>query len=214
MAHQFSETMYYLSRNTRMSTIIATASEVTVPQASMDLSKIGPLSSTPTDVTKRSFVGSPHVENDDEDSEADDSEGSLVDFIVRDNESKEENEEDDNESVESEPAASTEDALARELDGISAGNIVVGKRKRRPTQFYERTVFDTDEYRKMMLDDVPEDEMHAIAESDDDSNNSENDDSEDDEYEGGGSDDDDDDDDDDTTPTAPSNSPRVVNDDS
>jgi len=91
---------------------------------------------------------------------------------------------------------------------------VVGKRKRRPTQFYERTVFDTDEYRKMMLDDVPEDEMHAIAESDDDSNNSENDDSEDDEYEGGGSDDDDDDDDDDTTPTAPSNSPRVVNDDS
>lgn len=101
----------------------------------------------------------------DEDSASDDDDaGSLVDFIVEDD-----GEEDVSEAAsdaESEPPATREEALARELDGISESNIVLGKRARRQTQFYEQNVFRTAEYRRMMLCDVPADEMHALESSD------------------------------------------------
>ena len=99
--------------------------------------------------------------------ESDDA-GSLVDFVVEDD-----GEEcDDGSSVASEAPATREEALARDLDGISAANIVPGKRVRRATQFYEREVFQTAEYRRMMLCDVPADEMHAVQQSDAESENS------------------------------------------
>ena len=87
--------------------------------------------------------------------------GSLVDFIVE----EEEDNNDDAESVESEGPTNEEEARQRDLDGIDTSNIIAGKRTRRQTVFYEQTVFKSDEYRKMMLDDVPEDEMHALEDS-------------------------------------------------
>ena len=110
---------------------------------------------------------------DDDDDEFDetrsvdsDDAGSLVEFVVND-ESGEES--DDGASVESEPPRTMEEERERDLDGIDTNNIVVGKRIRRPTQFYEQSVFNTSEYRRMMLDDVPDDEMHALETSSDDS---------------------------------------------
>ena len=64
------------------------------------------------------------------------------------------------------------------MDGIDTSNIVLGKRTRRSTQFYDREVFSTAEYRRMMLEDVPADEMHALAESEDEDSDSEDSDSE------------------------------------
>ena len=90
--------------------------------------------------------------------------GSLVDFIVKDNDD-DANDDDDNESVESDGPKNEEEARQRDLDGIDSSNIITGKRTRRQTAFYEQTVFNSDEYRKMMLDDVPDDEMHVLEES-------------------------------------------------
>jgi hypothetical protein len=73
-----------------------------------------------------------------------------------------------------------------DLDGISSSNIITGKRRRRQTQFYEQTVFNTKEYRNMMLCDVPQEEMHAIEEDDDDDSEE---DEEDDDYDEGEEDD-------------------------
>jgi hypothetical protein len=114
--------------------------------------------------------------DDDADSGAGDSVGSLEDFIVDDE--GEEGESDDGASVASEPPATREEALARDLDGISSDNIVLGKRTRRPTQFYEHEVFGTSEYRRMLLEDVPPDELHAVEGSDSDATASDSDDDE------------------------------------
>tara|TARA_B110001452_G_scaffold223668_3_gene196998 strand:- start:76 stop:750 length:675 start_codon:yes stop_codon:yes gene_type:complete len=90
----------------------------------------------------------------DSDSDDDDDAGSLVDFIL-----------DDTDALE---VADTPGAQALpcggEMDGIDPGNIVTGKRKRRQTQFYEREVFSSENYRKMILVDVPDEEMHAVFE--------------------------------------------------
>lgn len=74
-------------------------------------------------------------------SEDDESEGSLVDFVVDDVD---------------QPAPEPE----HELSGIDTSNILTGKRKRKLTQFYEQEVFNTPEYREMMLcdADVPSDD--------------------------------------------------------
>ena len=91
---------------------------------------------------------------DSDSNDDDDDAGSLVDFIL-----------DDTDALE---VADTPGAQALpcggEMDGIDAGNIVTGKRKRRQTQFYEREVFSSENYRKMVLVDVPDEEMHAVFE--------------------------------------------------
>ena len=85
------------------------------------------------------------VYNSSDDSGTDDDDaGSLVDFIAGD----------DEEVV---PAVGP----ASDNDGISASNIITGKRKRKQTVTYEQQLFASPEYRKMMLEDVPADEMDA-----------------------------------------------------
>lgn len=122
--------------------------------------------------------------------------GSLEEFIVDDEHDGEESEEEG--SVDSEPPRTEEEERARDLDGIDKNNIVLGKRTRRPTQFYEQTVFNTSEYRRMMLDDVPVDEMHALESSGDESNDEDDDDA----YEEDEADDSDDEEDDSRTTPA------------
>lgn len=124
--------------------------------------------------------------------------GSLVDFVV-DDEDEEEDDDDDASSVESEPPATKEEAIARDLDGISDSNIVHGKRKRVSTQFYDRQVFASPEYRRMMLEDVGDEVEAAVEESDDEDEGEDEDDasfapSEDDDDADDAEDDDDDDD--------------------
>ena len=135
--------------------------------------------------------GDEEVRSNDDDDDA----GSLVDFVVEDDG---EESGDDNASVTSEPPKTAEEARARDLDGIVQSNIVVGKRTRRQTKFYEQEVFNTDEYRKMIFEDVPDDERHAIEESSDDDRE---DDEEDENYECSDDDDSDDDSDDDIDST-------------
>ena len=89
--------------------------------------------------------------------------GSLVDFIVDDEPGDGGHASDGAESdAESDAPATREEALARDLDGIDSSNIVTGKRQRRQTQFFERQVFASDEYRRMVLQDVPKQEMSAV----------------------------------------------------
>ena len=133
--------------------------------------------------------------NDETRSVDSDDAGSLVEFIVND-EDDNANDEDDNESVESDGPKTEEEARQRDLDGIDLGNIITGRRVRRQTAFYEHTVFNTEDYRRMMLDDVPDEEMHALEESSDSDDDDDDDDENDDVYTNEESDDDDDDDDD------------------
>ena len=121
------------------------------------------------------------VDDDDDEEEGEDDAGSLVDFIVNDDEENEDID-DGNSSIQSEKPATQEEAECRDMDGIDTSNIIVGKRTRRQTKFYEQEVFNTDEYRKMMLCDVPKEEMHAVIESDEEE--SENDEEDDASYDG------------------------------
>ena len=104
-----------------------------------------------------------HDIEDEEDDNSDD-EGSLVDFIVKDEEDK------------------VEEGPSNEFDGIDESNIVYGKRKRKPTQFYENEVFSSPEFRKMMLEDVPDSEIDAAI-GDESEEDDEDEDEEDDSYE-------------------------------
>ena len=116
------------------------------------------------------------IEGCEERSEDSEDEGSLVDFIVKEESGEEE---EDDKEVHSEDdegpcTLSKEDALKRDLDGIDTSNIIQGRRTRQRTQRYEETVFATEEYRKMMLCDVPDDEVEDALgddeeEEDDDS---------------------------------------------
>ena len=63
----------------------------------------------------------------------------LIDFIV------------DDDTPDNVEAAPNDDASN---DGIDTGNIVLGKRRRKQTQFYENEVFGSEEYRKMMVSEV------------------------------------------------------------
>ena len=88
-------------------------------------------------------------------SDGDDSEGSLVDFIVKGDEDEEE------------VPQKEEDT---DFTGLDSKNILPAgsKRVRKRTKFFEEEMFSSPEYRKMMLCDVPDDEMHALEESDED----------------------------------------------
>jgi len=99
------------------------------------------------------------VVDDDEDSDDDDDDaGSLVDFVVNDDN-------DDTASIASDasegPKTKTEE-VARDLEDINPNNVVLGKRVRKQTNFYDREVFASPEYRKMALEDVPSDEIDAV----------------------------------------------------
>jgi len=109
-------------------------------------------SSTVSSVSDNEYDDNRSVDSDDA--------GSLVDFIADD---------DDSDEATADAAPLTGVASTRvDLDGIDTRNIVTGKRRRAQTSFYEQTVMNTDEYRSMMLDDVPPDEIHAVYESSDD----------------------------------------------
>jgi len=133
---------------------------------------------------------SPSPYESDDDEEYDDArsvdssdEGSLVDFIVKEDGGEEaENEEPGSEDDDT--LLSKEEEIKRDLDGIDRSNIVLGKRTRRATVRYEETVFGTQEYKKMMLCDVPDSEMHALEEEDSDDGYSQ--DEEDEEYDSEG----------------------------
>lgn len=79
-----------------------------------------------------------------------DSEGSLKDFIGDDEE----------EEVVAAPKTQND------MEGIDEGNILKYKRVSRPVKRYETEVFGSAEYRKMILDDVPDDEMEAALGAD------------------------------------------------
>jgi hypothetical protein len=98
---------------------------------------------------------------EEEDSGGSDTEGSLVDFI-----DKEEHEDDETSDAESEGPTTAEEARKRDLEDIDASNIVTGKRTRRATNFYDREVFSSAEYRRMALCDVPKEELHAVEADD------------------------------------------------
>lgn len=99
---------------------------------------------------------------DERSTDEDDDAGSLVDFIV--NDEGEDAESEAGSEAASEPATK-EEALKRDLDGIDPANIVAGRRVRRRTQFLEREIFASADYRRMMLCDVPKEELHAAAAS-------------------------------------------------
>ena len=86
------------------------------------------------------------------------SEGSLVDFLIKEDVEEEDASED--ESVE----LSKEESLKRDLDGIDQSNVVQGKRPRRRPNRLEEEVFRSAEYRKMMLCDVPKEDVDAMGE--------------------------------------------------
>jgi len=52
-------------------------------------------------------------------------------------------------------------SMSNDLDGIEVSNILHSKRKRRATVRYEDELFQSDEYRKLMLCDIPDEEMEA-----------------------------------------------------
>lgn len=140
----------------------------------------------PTGTAKKSAPKRTKTLEDDEDDEGlevrsvdSDDAGSLVDFVV-------DEEEEDGASVESDGPANEEESRERDLDGMDTNNIISGKRTRRQTKFYEQTLFQTEEYRRMMLEDVPPEELHAVEESSEDEAVDEDDES----YEEGGPDDD------------------------
>ena len=96
-------------------------------------------------------------------------------------------EDDDNESIDYEEAEGEEltedtgrsyidDVLKEDEKDIDVRNIMRGKRVRKQTTRYEDQVFSSDSYKRMLLVDVPDDEMKAALEdedfSEDDSNES------------------------------------------
>ena len=102
---------------------------------------------------------------DERSTDEDDDAGSLVDFIVNDEGEEGEDAESEAGSEAASEPATKEEALKRDLDGIDPANIVAGRRVRRRTQFLEREIFASADYRRMMLCDVPKEELHAAAAS-------------------------------------------------
>ncbi len=132
-------------------------------------------------------------DDEDDDDDDDDDVGSLVDFIVG-----------DDDAIEKETVTVNANT---DLDGINVENIISGKRKRKQTIFYEQEMLDTDEYRKMMFCDVPKEEISAVIDPSDTASDVGSNDDDDDDYVKEGEDDDDscneddDDDDDDSSPS-------------
>ena len=92
-------------------------------------------------------------DDDGDDSASDDgydSAGSLADFMV----------DDDDDECQQEVGAAAKGSTS-DMDGIDPKNILSTKRTRTKTNFYDRTVFESAEYRKMILEDIPDDEVGA-----------------------------------------------------
>lgn len=105
------------------------------------------------------------VRSTDEDDDA----GSLVDFI--------EDDDDDCSEEDFEETEPTEEEVRRmDVEAIDTNNIRLGKRTRRAPVRYETEVFNTEEYKKLMLTDVPDEELNAIGEDTDDESEEESDD--------------------------------------
>jgi hypothetical protein len=102
---------------------------------------------------------------DERSADEDDDAGSLVDFIVNDEGGEGEDAESEAGSETASEPATKEEALKRDLDGIDPSNIVAGRRVRRRTQFLDREIFASADYRRMMLCDVPKEELNAAAAS-------------------------------------------------
>lgn len=111
------------------------------------------------------------IEDEDEDedygemeerSEDESDAGSLNEFIV--NEESDDSESDDG-SVDDEKELTTEEKTKKDLEDISESNIVSGKRVRKPVKRFEDSVFNSDEYKKMILCDIPDDELDAVFSS-------------------------------------------------
>ena len=90
----------------------------------------------------------------------------MSDFIEDDSASECDNESyKTEESSESEGEVDESDHRAEDLppvdDGVDAANIVHGKRSRKPVTRFTDQIFKTEEYRKMMLCDVPQEEINA-----------------------------------------------------
>ena len=98
--------------------------------------------------------------------DGDDDGSSLKSFIADDE--NEDDAESDADTVISEPPATHEEAIQQDLDGISQDNIVYGRRTRRPPQRLTETIMAGEDYRRMMLCDVPDDEMEAALEDEED----------------------------------------------
>ena len=137
------------------------------------LSECGIIKGSPRSLKKivpPSSVDDEHEEDDDEE-EGEDEAGSLVDFIVDDEDDEadasgvSDEEEEDRRSLSVDE--SVDESGNRDMDGIDPANIVTGKRRRVQTQFYEQQVFNSEEYKRMILCDIPKEEMHAVMESDD-----------------------------------------------
>jgi hypothetical protein len=124
-----------------------------------------------------------YSDDEEEYSEDSDDAGSLVDFIVDDalgedgdTESEcsvesgggDESENDEagyNSSSTRHAAPLDEEAkLKKEMDGIDAQNIISGKRKRVQTITYEQELFSSNEYKRMLLCDIPQDDIKLLQE--------------------------------------------------
>ena len=102
-------------------------------------------------------------------------------------EAYDENEESEEEgSCDDEKELTKEEEMSRDLEDISKNNIVTGKRVRKPVVRFEDSVFNSEEYKKMLLCDIPDDELDAVLESDEEEEYSDEDDEE---YEGKSDDD-------------------------
>lgn len=110
--------------------------------------------------------------------------GSLEEFIIDENENEESEEE--GSCDEDEKEFTKEEEMSRDLEDISKNNIVAGKRVRKPVVRFEDSVFNSEEYKKMLLCDIPDEELDAVLESDEEEEYSDEDDEE---YEGNSEDD-------------------------
>jgi len=122
--------------------------------------------------TKKQKVEEKPTDNDcDEDDEGmeerseDESDaGSLDEFIINeDNDEDEEEEEDEDEGSETEELKLTEEEkIKRDLEDINTSNIIIGKRVRKPVKRLEDDIFNSEEYKKMILCDIPDEELDAV----------------------------------------------------
>lgn len=115
-----------------------------------------------TKVIQISCLEDEGYEDDERSTDGSDDGASLEDFIVKSDDEEEERSED-----ESEFRGMKEESIKKDLEGISTENIVTGKRKRKQTQFFETEVFSSAEYKKMMMEDVSEEDLKQIEEEED-----------------------------------------------
>lgn len=126
---------------------------------------------------KTSQIESKLSSDDDDD---DDLDGFIVDDEedISDQDSYEEDEESETDEEENEmddedsdkASNRAEDTIVDDTDGIDKSNIRSSKRVSRQTKRYSDEVYASAEYRKMVLDDVPQHEYQAALEDEDFSN--------------------------------------------